>query len=342
MSRLRPITLDILDSKTLKELYPFYVELEGLLSKSLNVDKRVLRQDFDKELYKTKLNLYSRLYRQIRDKLVVLTKKEGKSSLYKVPPTFDEYILKWKKEKYINYSGSEDDDEIDSLNEITELIDTCSDNQQMDNELYKQINKIYTKIMANKYFNRTDPNTIESAVKDTIIEFLEKHKGQTNEEVLQRAYHEIKNRNSAKVDPKKAVAERVGEDKTNEPLAAQSPVTGNTEETVEKLLEVVAKPIETEEPILQAIPQEEIEEMLQDEHSHPGGTMVEEAPVEAVTAIPGTNFKTLPLETKLSIIKEVKARLGDVKTGPIKKDLETQGYIVGHYDDVYNLLSKIK
>lgn len=360
MPRNKPISIDIIEAQSLKELNPLYIELEGLLSKLLNLDKRALRSGFDKELYKSKLNLYCRLYKQIRDKFVKLTKEEGRSSFYKIPLTFDEYIMKWKKEKYVNYSGSDDEDEeeADAIDTITDMIDSITTEKETKIDLHQEINKIFQNIMTQKYFNRQDPGTIESAIKDTIIAFLEKHKGQTSEEILQKAYHEIKAKNTKPTKPVQTA--RVGDEKTDEVLSAVSPVTGGK---VEELLETVTAPIQSNrwenapviQPTVQALPQEEISEMLQDEHEHPGGTVIVEVREEFPANVEGSKefnetnstdekpvFKTLPLETKLQLIREQLEKLGaGTKTGPIKKALEAN-YTIGHYDDVYNMLIKLK
>ena len=240
-----------------------------------------------------------------------------------------------------------------------------------------------------KLFNRTDPTVVADVLTQTIVEFVEKYDEITTKEVLERVYREIQSQNSTKTNREK-IQDRVGEEKITEPLEAIIPTTGDSvvlipvgkkikfsyndgvdrQGTVitstEKSLIVqndkgIKYPIrpdmvieiyedKIEEKVVQSLPEEQVQEMLQEEHQYPAQVRVEEE-VQSSTELKQVDeeqnvervlkpFKEFEKEEQVKIVQSY-YNSGKVKCGEIKKQMIADGYIISHYDDVYYPFMKI-
>lgn len=357
--RTTPISVDIEQAKDVKTINLLVVEVKDLVLKLLNTNKRTLSGEIEKIKYKAKLSLYCSLYRKVRDRFIKLNKVE-KSSL-KPPPDFETLIKEWNWSKTVKYSTIDDDveDVAEIVEEVT-AIDLSPENIDED---------------MKKFFNRNDKEAVETAINHPLSTFLNRFRGETTTEALERAYHEIRTQHARKGGKlqslQQPITDRVGEEKNDEPLAPLSPVTGEAIKVSEEDRELLDTPV-------QALAQEEVEEMLQEEHSNPGMLTTEElvaedftsplseiidtiqSPLEITGEIDLTNqtnldsiaeeikpeeeaipFKNYPKEKKLEIVQSYYDS-GLTKGGEIKKKMVEDGYVINHYDDVYNVFIKIK
>lgn len=339
------VSLEQADS--LKETSSLAQEMSDLILKALKTDKRSLRGDLEKAIFKAKLEKYCSLYRQTREKYLVIQKRDGKSTTYKEPAPFERVVRDFNWQKTVTYSKpvkrhEEDEDHVGSY--LPELID---------NDI-----PIKTKIDLDMstIFKRTDPEVIESAKTMTELEFVQAFSHTTATEVtLKKAYLELKGSTTSE-----AIKARVGEEASDDILGTPVPsteykvddkvnfefagsnLTGTIIEAGDNKYSVQS-PDGTKYPIT-------LEKLRGHAKQKKTTTTTTAKPAAVVTTTTTTvkiedkgdlpSFKALDKIVKLEMIQKLFDE-GNITTAMVKAKL-AENYHIGHYDDVYNVFIKIK
>lgn len=199
----------------LSEVFSLSEEIKNLLLAMMKTDKRSLKQELQKTIFRAKLNLYCELYKKARVKFLEVQKKEGANMHYKEPLTFEKLMRDFNWQKTVNYSIPIRRDEVE--------IDTMVDSLYEDNYGDEDLEIIEKSKKMKPLFNRNEQDVIDSALSLTLVEFLEKYEDTSaDEKVLKTAYHEIRAQKSGS-NADKVVTERVGEETENDVLDAKSP-----------------------------------------------------------------------------------------------------------------------
>lgn len=333
--RGRPIREEIKDATSLKDLLVLIDEVKLLLLKSLNTDKRTIRDEKEKAYFKGRLQLYCELYREGVQRFSWLQKKlQDFSTYYKKPLSFEELIIDYNWEKTLKSSKpcrKKEKEQISSLIEEEEDDDgkiivkvnlgkdiKIIEIEEIEEESITEKLKKEIDIIMKKFFNRQNPEVIEDAIKSTLVEFIEKYKEYTTPDILQKAFQELKSKSSKKTEQEKIV-DRVGIDGITEPL--------------ETIITTTGEKSEQEEITVQSLDEEVIQEMLQDDHQTP-------FKVDKEVLASNSLFKKLDKEVRFNIVQSLYdgglRTCRDIVT-KVKEDFE-----VIHYDDVYNVFTKIK
>lgn len=354
--REKPISLEIEESSTLKQLVALSEEIKNLFLNLMSVDKRTIRKEKEKAYFKGRLQLYSTLYKKCREKFLKV-KKETKdnSSYYKEPIPFEELIKDFNWEKTVNYSQPfkkeeekvlvfEDDDE----EQITTIDDNFIEEEEVDYR--KEFNKIFEKNMK-KYIDRKDPEVIGDVLVLTIVEFLEKYKEYSTSDCLKRVYGELKREQSSK-EVSKIVQDRVGVETKEEPLSS---ITESTGELISEFslkintrLKFVFHDGSEKIGVVTNCKGEDsiIVESGKIKYPIKRSMILEIFPVEEkvmkVEEVSNNEllvFKQLSKEKKLEIVQNY-YNDGIKKCGDIVSKIKLD-YTINHYDDVYNVFTKI-
>ena len=312
-----PISQEIDQTEDVARLSQLAEEVKDLFLKTLSVNKRGIRKELDKKILAAKLNLYSDLYRKIEPKY---NKAAKGSVLYKPIPKLDKLIRDYQKAKTITYSEPEDDS-VDSLStpieplQIEEIEPLIIESDMENTSVKKQP------------FFRNDKQVIEDAIRTSLDSFLFKYRNTTtSEESLTEAYYDIRS-SAGKRKDKEVIVTRVGQEGDEQPLETLSATTG----------QVVRTDIETPIPDSEG---KTLKERV--------AIAVEQVPVPIPAPTIPTNacgeeilFKKKPKAEKESIVKSYMDK-GLTKVKEIIEEMKKDGYLINHYDDVYNVWTKLK
>lgn len=373
--REKPISVEISEASSLKHLSSLSKEIETLLISLMEIDKRTLRKEAEKARFKGKLQLYCTLYKSCREKFLKIKKQTNdNTNYYKTPLTFEELLKDFDWKKTVTYSQPmkkveepvlifDDDDEDEDEVKVIEEIEKAEVNY------LEELNKIFEKNMK-KYINRNDPETIKDALTTSLTEFLDKYKEHTSEGILQKIYHELRKEKSGKTNTQ-VIKDRVGEEKIDEPLTGIIPTSGTEIEEftleigtkvrfkyhdgMERIGEVLS--FENENSIvvkgmgnnikypikkLMILSIEVKKEEVSSQVEKAEKIVIDESDLERIDTIKDSKpFKEFGKDEKVAIIQSYYDG-GLKKCGDVVSKMKEEGYIINHYDDVYNFFTKIK
>lgn len=355
--RETPFSVSLENADSLKEVSALSQEMSDLLLKALKTDKRSLRSDLEKAVFKAKLQKYCTLYKNCREKYLILVKRDGKSSSYKEPVLFEKLVRDFNWEKTVTYSkpikrNEEEEDYVAKI--LPELIDDLPIKIESD--------------MAT-IFKRTDPEVIESAKSLTEREFIDTYINTTaTEATLKKAYADIRATSVNEV-----VEKRVGSESSSEVLEpmnaktaekvnikykngdaikfkfAGSEHTGTitSEDEDNKFtavgLDGTKYPVNLEDIIMN---QDDVKSKVKT--TVPKEVKEKPAPKPKTTAPKveenvgdKVSFKSLDKAVRIEMIQELYNGESGLKTVPLIKAKLAETYHIGHYDDVYNMFTKI-
>lgn len=339
--RETPFSVSLEQAIGLKELSELGQEMSALILKALKTDKRSLRCDADKAIFKAKLEKYCTLYKQTREKYLLVAKKEGKSTNYKEPVPFERLVRDFNWQKTVTYSKpikrhEEDEDHLVGILTDDDIIITKNE------------------IEMSSIFNRKDPIVIENANSLSIEEFVEMYSQTTaSRETLEKAYHAIKGTKA-----EDAITERTGNEGSSDVLGAKTTTPKKVKYKVDQMVQFSFAGSKLIGKILSEDPTDKFQIEGPDGTKYPvnisdiiGEAKAKSTPTtekpkaEAAPAAESTgdekpSFKALDKQVKLDMIQKL-YDAGATTTALVKAKL-AETYTIGHYDDVYNVFIKIK
>lgn len=305
--RSRPFSEELNSITTIKDCNRLFEEISGLLKSLLDVDKRIFKKAEDKNIFKSRLNLYSNLYKKTRVVFIKFILENG-TGYYKQPLELEEFLDKYYYSKTIIYDEDlDDEDEVNEYEEGEIVVPILNEKNKQDlskqtytteqnliNEFLKELEKVMT-TETKKIFRRDDPEVIQAALYKSVVEFMNKYSEYTTKESLEKAFHEIRLAATKKSAGKEIVTILTGNDKVTEPIST---------------LKIDSNEIEKSTPT-------------------------------SIT-VDGNSFKLLSKVDQDLVVLDILERTTGAKGKAIKEELVSQGWVDVDYDSVYYSLERVK